>query len=147
MSKTEERQTRLVQELITARKKARLSQQELADESGVMQPIIARIEREKVSPNLSTVLKYLEPLGKTLAVVESNKACEPDPEKLYKHTYLVMNKKTGKYLTKIDAKGVLTSNNKFMEFDDRRTALLAAECASRMLKQRFIAVSAIQEEE
>lgn len=37
--------------------------------SGVSQPVIARMETGKTSPQLGTVLKVLASLGKTLAVV------------------------------------------------------------------------------
>ncbi|MBQ9388716.1 MAG: helix-turn-helix domain-containing protein, partial [Synergistaceae bacterium] len=54
---------------IKARQEKGLSQKKLEELSGVKQPIIARIERGSTSPRLSTVLKVLAPLGKTLAVV------------------------------------------------------------------------------
>ena len=41
----------------------------LEELSGVRQPVIARMETGKTSPQLDTVLKVLESLGKTLAVV------------------------------------------------------------------------------
>ena len=37
--------------------------------SGVKQPIIARIETGKSIPQVSTLIKLLVPLGKTLAIV------------------------------------------------------------------------------
>ena len=37
--------------------------------SGVSQPVIARLERGTTSPNISTVMKLLAPLGKKLAIV------------------------------------------------------------------------------
>ena len=43
-----------------------LSQQDLADKSGVKQPMIARFERGINTPNMSTVLKLLAAFGKTL---------------------------------------------------------------------------------
>ena len=59
----------LIGEIIKARQEKGLSQKNLEELSGVKQPIIARIERGSTSPRLSTVLKVLAPLGKTLAVV------------------------------------------------------------------------------
>ena len=59
----------LVGEIIKARKEKGLSQRELEQLSGVKQPIIARMENGTSVPNLSTILKLLAPLGKTLAVV------------------------------------------------------------------------------
>ena len=40
----------------------------LGEMSGVKQPIIARMENGTASPNLSTVLKVLASLGKTLYI-------------------------------------------------------------------------------
>ena len=58
----------LVGEIITARKEKGISQKELEELSGVRQPIIARMESGNSTPNISTVLKVLAPLGKTLYV-------------------------------------------------------------------------------
>jgi DNA-binding XRE family transcriptional regulator len=58
----------LIGELIKARHEQGLSQKKLEDLSGVKQPIIARMEKGSTSPNLSTVLKVLAPLGKTLVI-------------------------------------------------------------------------------
>ena len=59
----------LIGELIKARQEKGLSQKKLEELSGVKQPIIARMEKGRTSPQLDTVLKVLAPLGKTLAVV------------------------------------------------------------------------------
>lgn len=45
-----------------------LSQQDLADKSGVKQPMIARFERGINTPNMSTVLKLIAAFGKTLYI-------------------------------------------------------------------------------
>ena len=58
----------LVSEIIKARQEKGLSQRKLEQLSGVKQPIIARIEKGSVYPNLSTLLKILTSLGKTLVV-------------------------------------------------------------------------------
>ena len=58
----------LIGELISARKEKGLTQRELEELSGVKQPIIARMEKGNTTPNLSTVLKVLAPLGKTLYI-------------------------------------------------------------------------------
>ena len=63
----------LIGELIKARQVNGISQKKLEELSGVKQPIIARMEKGKTSPQLDTVLKVLAPLGKTLAVVPLNK--------------------------------------------------------------------------
>lgn len=59
----------LIRELIKARQEKGLSQKKLEELSGVKQPVIARMEKGKNSPNLDTILKLLAPLGKTLAIV------------------------------------------------------------------------------
>ena len=58
----------LIGELIKARKERGISQRELEEMSGVKQPVIARMENGSTTPNLSTVLKVLAPLGKTLYI-------------------------------------------------------------------------------
>jgi DNA-binding XRE family transcriptional regulator len=58
----------LIGELISARKEKGLTQRELEELSGVKQPVIARMENGSTTPNLSTVLKVLAPLGKTLYI-------------------------------------------------------------------------------
>ena len=58
--------------LIDARNGKKISQKELEELSGVRQPIIARIERGKTDPQITTLLRILEPLGMTLAVVPKN---------------------------------------------------------------------------
>lgn len=59
----------LIGELIKARQEKGISQKQLEKLSGVKQPIIARMEKGSTSPQISTLLKVLAPLGKTLAVV------------------------------------------------------------------------------
>jgi predicted transcriptional regulator len=46
-----------------------LTQKELEAVSGVRQPVIARLERGSTDPQLSTLIKVLASLGKTLAIV------------------------------------------------------------------------------
>jgi len=62
----------IISELIKARQEKGISQRELEELSGVKQPIISRIEAGATSPQLDTVLKVLEPLGKTLVVAPIN---------------------------------------------------------------------------
>ena len=59
----------LVGELIKARNEKGISQMKLEELSGVKQPIMARMEKGRTSPQVSTLLKVLAPLGKTLAIV------------------------------------------------------------------------------
>jgi len=56
-------------ELTRARNERGFSQRKLEELSGVSQPVIARMENGKTSPQLDTVLRVLAALGKTLAVV------------------------------------------------------------------------------
>ena len=63
----------LVSEIINARHDTGLTQKQLEAISGVRQPVIARLEKGTTDPQLSTLLKLLAPLGKTLAVVPVGK--------------------------------------------------------------------------
>lgn len=58
----------LIETLVAARKNAKLSQKQLEVLSGVAQPCIARMETGSTDPQLTTLLKMLEPLGLTLSV-------------------------------------------------------------------------------
>ena len=60
-------------EILNARQASGLTQKELEVASGVKQPVIARLERGKTDPQLSTLIKVLTSLGKTLAIVPINK--------------------------------------------------------------------------
>lgn len=59
----------LIGELIRARNERGVTQKQLEEMSGVSQPVIARLERGTTSPNISTVMNLLAPLGKKLAIV------------------------------------------------------------------------------
>ena len=59
----------IVGEVLAARKSAGLTQAELEKATGVKQAMIARLENNGMDPQLTTILKILRPLGKTLAVV------------------------------------------------------------------------------
>ena len=63
----------LLGEIINARQAKGLTQKELEAISGVKQPVIARLERGNTDPQLSTIIKVLAPLGKTLAIVPLEK--------------------------------------------------------------------------
>jgi DNA-binding XRE family transcriptional regulator len=58
----------MMAEIIKARIERGISQKKLEELSGVKQPIIARMEKGYTSPQIDTVLKILEPLGKTLYI-------------------------------------------------------------------------------
>lgn len=70
----DEKRKELIAEVVKLRQKQGLTQKQLEELSGVKQPIIARMEAGTTVPQLSTIIKLLVPLGKTLAVVplESN---------------------------------------------------------------------------
>ncbi|MDR1736534.1 MAG: helix-turn-helix transcriptional regulator [Oscillospiraceae bacterium] len=59
----------LLGEIVNARQSSGMTQKELEEVSGVRQPVIARLERGSTDPQLSTIIKVLTPLGKTLAIV------------------------------------------------------------------------------
>ena len=59
----------IIGELVNARKGKGITQKELETISGVKQPLIARIEKGNVDPQITTLLKILLPLGLTLAIV------------------------------------------------------------------------------
>ena len=61
---------RILEELVNVRKSAKLSQKQLEILSGVAQPCIARTEKGATDPNLTTLLKLLEPLGLTLSITQ-----------------------------------------------------------------------------
>lgn len=56
--------------LRTARRRAGLSQRELARRAGVPQPTVSRIERGRVSPSVATLAPLIEACGMELEVVE-----------------------------------------------------------------------------
>lgn len=63
----------LIGKLIEAREKCGMSQQELADLTGLKQLAIARLENLKATPIIDTLFKLLDPLGYTLAIVPKEK--------------------------------------------------------------------------
>lgn len=56
----------LLQELSKLRKEKNLSQRDLADLLQIKQPMLAKIEKHKNSPQLNTLLKILDSLGYTI---------------------------------------------------------------------------------
>ena len=58
----------LIGEITKARREMGISQKQLEELNGVKQPVIARMENGSTTPNLSTILKVLAPLGKTLYI-------------------------------------------------------------------------------
>ncbi|GHU86449.1 putative HTH-type transcriptional regulator [Clostridia bacterium] len=62
----------LVGEIIKAREKG-LTPEDLEDLSGIKKPVINRMKNMNTFPPVNTLLKFLIPLGKTLAVVPIEK--------------------------------------------------------------------------
>lgn len=69
----------LIGKIIQIREEKGLSQKQLAELAGLKQPAIARMESSKVSPQINTLLKILQPLGYTLAIVPSDVKLEDSP--------------------------------------------------------------------
>lgn len=59
----------LICQFIKLRKDNNLSQQKLADMSGVIREKIAKIENRLNSPQVNSLIEILEPLGYTLKIV------------------------------------------------------------------------------
>ena len=59
----------LISEFVKARNEKGITQRKLEELSGVRQPVIARIERGHISPQIETLVKMLAPRGKTLGIV------------------------------------------------------------------------------
>lgn len=66
-------ETDIIQATINARKNSKMSQRELANISGLKQPVIARVESRARSPRVSTLLRMLYAMGYTLKVTPLNK--------------------------------------------------------------------------
>ena len=60
---------KIVGEILAARKDKGLTQAQLEELTGIKQTFIARLENNRMDPQLTTLLKLLRPLGMTLEVV------------------------------------------------------------------------------
>jgi len=60
----------LICDFIKLRNQLGLSQQKMADESGVVREMIAVIENRKKRPQINTLIKILEPFGYTLSITK-----------------------------------------------------------------------------
>lgn len=58
----------LICDFIKLRKELGITQQQMADESGVVREMIAVIENQKKHPQINTLLKILKPFGYTLKI-------------------------------------------------------------------------------
>ncbi len=63
----------LIKAMIKARKKSNLTQRQLSEKSGIIQSSIAKIESLARSPQASTLIRLLYPMGYTLKVVPLDK--------------------------------------------------------------------------
>ena len=63
-----EEQAQIISAIIQQRNALGLSQRELASMCGLPQSSVARIECHQTTPNLSTLLKILKPLGLKLTI-------------------------------------------------------------------------------
>ena len=59
----------IINEMINAREENGITQKQLEAMSGIKQPVISRMEKGTTDPQLSTVLKILNSLGKTIKIV------------------------------------------------------------------------------
>ena len=68
-----ELEKQIIRATIEARKNLNLTQQELSKLSGIIQPSIAKIECFARTPQYTTLMRLLRPMGYTLKVVPLNK--------------------------------------------------------------------------
>lgn len=68
------KERRLLRELAAKRGEMGLSQKTVAALMGTTQPALARLERGEIDPKLSTLERYAEALGQSLAVVAGKKS-------------------------------------------------------------------------
>lgn len=61
---------KLICDFIKLRSELGLSQQKMADESGVVREMIAVIENRKKHPQINTLIKILEPFGYTISITK-----------------------------------------------------------------------------
>lgn len=69
----EEETDRLIMELIRNRKRRKMTQSDLAEESGVSRVTIARIESFSIQPELITMLKLFRVFNKTMELTDIEK--------------------------------------------------------------------------
>jgi len=58
----------IIQAMIDARNEKEMTQAELSKKSGVSQPVIARMEKGVNSPQLNTLIKILNALGRKIKI-------------------------------------------------------------------------------
>ena len=70
IAESDKRVAILASAITATRKSQKISQRKLELLSGVKQPVISRLENGDTNPTIATLLKILEPLGKTLSIVD-----------------------------------------------------------------------------
>ena len=71
--KLKELEYEFVQDFIKLRKDNHLTQEAMANQSGVIRLTITRIENLITSPQINTLIKILEPIGYTVKIVPIDK--------------------------------------------------------------------------
>lgn len=72
MNNYEQIQSDLISSIVALRKSKKISQIELSELSGVKQPIIARLEKRRTDPQLSTIIKLLDSMGTELTIKDKD---------------------------------------------------------------------------
>ena len=62
----------LICDFIKLRHELGLTQQQMADEAGVIRELIAVLETRKKTPQITTLIKILKPFGYTLSITKIN---------------------------------------------------------------------------
>lgn len=66
-------QSQLIKKITEIRTVKGLSQQDLANITGIKQPIISRMEQGITNPRLDTVIKLVDALGHEITLIEKEK--------------------------------------------------------------------------
>ena len=98
----------IINEMIKAREENGITQKQLEAMSGIKQPVISRMEKGTTDPQLSTVLKILTSLGKTIKMVYS---ARNDPSRNYSFVSRFMRWFVVRY-----ADGIVFQTNQAMNF-------------------------------
>lgn len=70
---TMELEYELICDFIKLRHELGLTQQQMADEAGVIRELIAILETRKKTPQITTLIKLLKPFGYTIGIKKINK--------------------------------------------------------------------------
>lgn len=72
------KESAIIDDFIKVRKKRHMSQAEIAKKANMHQAAVGRIENKSTSPRLETLLRMLETMGYTLAIVPAYKGPESE---------------------------------------------------------------------